>query len=463
MLKIKFAQRLLAALLGLIVAFLACACTPEDMGVSQEQSVAEIEKETGALELSEMGAEGVADEKITASEQIEETISIEPVEPIYPEERETMLEKVLSFDIGIEGMFQYRFLFYDDPSVAGIELPGDIFCASDGKMYHYVDTSAGRRLICLNSGEYMDIHQGDLRDMLIKDKTLYIMTMDGSVFEFDISNGLSQAVVSNEYQIFDKFSFEELGTLVDLGGKQPIVHTNKNEFVTFSQKRLLASECPYVFSDDKTGSADVQLSAGVAPQWLIQRDAVSVVDVTSECIIVREKDTPEAVTVYTAYDKNGDLLFRFAEEDIFGFEKTPCEIEFERFNNRYTVQECALYTVVIEKNVFEDVLSGRVFFAPNGDVYFAAYYTDHCDVYLVNAGYTGESFAKDENVMAEEDSIAPMSTASADSASSVQWLDISRSEVESNATAMINLPWTIRQGNLTPRNTGTVELPIYLM
>lgn len=66
-----------------------------------------------------------------------------------------------------------------------------------------------------------------------------------------------------------------------------------------------------------------------------------------------------------------------------------------------------------------------------------------------------------------DSSIAPTSSASGSSASSVQYLDITGAEVTANALEMINLEWNILPGNLTPRAyeddpEQLLELPVYL-
>ena len=103
------------------------------------------------------------DEHISADSDatLSEDITITPIEPIYPEERETTLEKVLSFDIGIDGLFQYRMLYYDDPSIADIEVPGEILICGDGKFYHMVANSPMQHAISLCDGTSLELNTGN--------------------------------------------------------------------------------------------------------------------------------------------------------------------------------------------------------------------------------------------------------------------------------------------------------------
>ena len=139
----KRLTRLLAICVCLIVVLSACASVdvPSDNSTSTEES-----KATSALELSEVNAESTSSEAepsapeghISADDDatLSGDITITPIEPILPEERETTLEKVLSFDIGIDGVVQYNFTFYDDPSGATMTNIGRIFTDGNGIFYY---------------------------------------------------------------------------------------------------------------------------------------------------------------------------------------------------------------------------------------------------------------------------------------------------------------------------------------
>ncbi len=483
MTKIKLTQRLLAVMLGLTIAFLACACASVD-APSGESKATEESKATSALELSDINAEGTSSEAEPSDEESSENepstpdehlsadaesslsggITITPIEPTYPEERETTLEKVMSFDIGIDGMFQYRFIYYDDPSVASVELPGDVYIGTDGKFYHYVNNASMSRLICLNDGTYIDVlHGSELKDAEIYGNTLYLLVLAGDVYQYDISNGLQNAELLAEYSVYEQFEDDVYGHLSSLGWEEPVFCSDDgSNFFSLKKEPLQEKELPFVLTDGEKTGADVQISSEPLSRWVINYNAADILSATSEQILVREKENRSGTTVFATYDKKGNVASRFACEVGYLGEKVPCEIAFSRPGASGIVKERVSERLLIGKVAFEDILGHKLFFAPNGTPYLAVYHSDHCDIYRVDAGYTSAEFAEVMDVLAEENSVAPMSNANEASASSVKWLDISRDEVEENAEAMMNLKWTIKRGNLTPRNTDTVELPVYL-
>lgn len=414
MLKIKFVQRLLAVLLSLTVMFLACACVSEDTNVSQVQSVAEIKKETNTFELSEIGTEGFLDEKIAASEQIEETIStepIEPVEPFYPEERETTLEKVLSFDIGIEGVFSYNFIFYDDPTSAHFYPSGKLYTDGKGNFYHTDEY----RLIRVNDGAVFPVTIWEsIDDVEIIGNTLYLLYLDGNMMQYDISKGFESPVLIDTIRLFEPSS-DEKGYLQSVGKSEPVFVSDADKIYNLSKKTLTDSEIPFAFQKNAKKGDTVTFENGTF-HVSYNETQVFVPFVSETTIWTKSGYSGSDDAVYALYGKNNHVLSRVLVDVDDYSENVKCELEFVHANNRYTVESYRPQTVMVGETVFDELFRGRVFFDLYGNMYFAAYYTDRCDIYIVNAGYTGESFTKEENVMAEEDSIAPMSTASADSA-----------------------------------------------
>ena len=117
----KRLTRLFAVCLGLIIVLSACACASTDVDAPSDNSVAtEESKATSALELSEMNAESTSSEAEPSDEESSESepstpdehlsadaeaslsggITITPIEPTYPEERETTLEFVKKYPLG---------------------------------------------------------------------------------------------------------------------------------------------------------------------------------------------------------------------------------------------------------------------------------------------------------------------------------------------------------------------------
>lgn len=81
---------------------------------------------------------------------------IQPIEPIKPEEKETTLEKVLSFDIDKDGLFAYEFLYPNDgPATDPVEIVFPPVRAVDenGNLYvqYFIDWDP--YVFCVNTGE----------------------------------------------------------------------------------------------------------------------------------------------------------------------------------------------------------------------------------------------------------------------------------------------------------------------
>ena len=165
--------------------------------------------------------------------------------------------------------------------------------------------------------------------------------------------------------------------------------------------------------------------------------------------------------MYTKFDQDGNPDARILDEDRYKEAEVRIDLEFEHAGEIYTKDYYTPRRVVIDKTVFDDLFYSWFFFDSYGMMYFAAYYTDHCDIYRVDAGYTSAEFDTFEP-KDEQDSIAPTSSTSETEVSYIIWSGISRSEVETNANKMLELDWTIKRGNLDDRDKSTVSLPHYL-
>lgn len=401
MTKIKLTRRLLAVMLGLTIAFLACACASVD-APSGESKATEESKATGALELSEVNAEGTSSEAEPSDEESSESepsapeahlsadaesslsggITITPIEPTYPEERETTLEKVLSFDIGIDGMFQYNFIFYEDPSSAHFYSPGSLYTDGDGTFYHTDEY----RIVRLNDGVWFPISiQENIDDVEFVENDLYILRLDGSVQQYDISQGFEKPVLKKEYQVYDN-NADEWGTLQVLGEKEPIFVSDNNEIFTLSKEPINDKDAPILF---QSGIQSVTVENGV---FVIPADdKKNELSVISDAVLWTTAYYGGDDTECLKYGQNGNLVSRVLIDVEYHGNDTPCKVEFEHAGARYTIETYLSCQVVIGKTVFEEMFQARVFYDSYGTMYLAAYYTDHCDIYRVNAGYTSES------------------------------------------------------------------------
>lgn len=453
---------------------MACACAAETM---EPPAVPETESKTPApqLPLSEVNAESSKTEEPAAPSEIEpqgtismeeSEIELEPIQPIVPVEKETTLEKVLSFDIGIDGIYQYAFIFYDDPSGAQITNRGNLYVAGDGKFYHTVDN----KFVCLSDGTQLPFSfNSQIGAVEICEDLLYVLTRRGVCYQFDISDGLGNAELVNELQLYDPW--EELATITSFDGKTILVRGYEQDGVYWSLSgpyytldKNIVSNADVLFayvnrSNEKT--ADLQYVQDGSAHWEVNEEEYSVSSVSSEKILVSERNVRDGTCVLTSIDRNGNILSRFAVSIDYSGTIVPCEVPFEHAGDYFVAKEYTPNTVTIGDIVIENLLDCSVVSDIHGNVYLAAYTLDGCVIYRINPGYTGESFADtDEELQAGDSSIAPTSSASGSSASSVKWVDVTREQARANAQAMIDLDWTIRNGNLDERTNA--ELPTYL-
>ena len=366
----KRLTRLLAICVCLIIVLSACASAPSGESTATEES-----KETSALELSDESSES----KLSTPEESSDS---QPVEPTYPEERETTLEKVMSFDIGIDGVFQYDFLFHDDPSDAMMICPGQMYADGKGTFYH----TLGSKLVCLNDGAWFpDVNWKHIEDIEIIGDALYLLRIDGSVEQYDISAGFGNPTLKNEYQVYDS-NADEWGTLQVLGEKEPIFVSDKNEIFTLSKEPINDKDAPFLFQSG-IQSVTVENGVFVSPS----DDQKNELSVISDAVLWTTAYYGGDDTECLKYGQNGNLVSRVLIDVEYHGNDTPCKVEFEHAGVRYTLETYLSCQVVIGKTVFEELLQSRVFYDSYGMMYFAAYYIDHCDIYRVDAGYSSES------------------------------------------------------------------------
>lgn len=403
--------RFLAVCLGLIVVLSACASAPSGDSTAPEES-----KATSALELSEVNAESTSDEAPShasksesaapseesehsesseESEYSEDTVSETPAEkagPVWTEERETTLEKVLSFDIGIDGLFQYRMLYYDDPSIADIEVPGEILIGGDGKFYHMVANSPMNHVVSLHDGTALEVESDDydIGRVWVYENRLYKKAGE-YLYEYDIANGLDGAKLIDIRERDGKTIYQTAGGKLYLYAK--------GQFYTMQGEAVRETVQHYTFSDQKLANGALVAPSDTA-RWVVDSEKAAVIAATDETILVREKDlvSPRKaiVHVYTWYDRNGNAESRLGYKRVYHEEKLPCEVDFDLRGAFGTVKEYMAKDVYIGKTVFENVLWEKLIFDSCGTPYLVIYYLDHGEIYRVNPGYTSADLTKKE-------------------------------------------------------------------
>lgn len=433
-------KRFLAILLCLSVLLMACACAAETM---EPPAVSETESQapTPQFTLSEVNAESsktqepapsagpsgeippieTSDESLTVEES---DVVIEPIQPIEPDEKETTLEKVFSFDIGIDGVMEYDFFFETDPSIANIGLPGDFFADADGNYYFAV----GDRLVRLNDGAILPKRCINyVIDVEICGNTLYMLDSIGTAYQLDISNGFASATVEAEYPMF-KYGYDNAGKLIQFGDTV-LYESHDNLLYTLDKTLLTGDAAPYQFVNGN--EAFVTLNRGTSA-LLINKEAnenISVRAITSAGISVSDYTGTDVErldqAIFSTYDRSGNITSRFMMTTVYPGEKASCSVDFIFCDELLTVTTYIPQDVMVGKTAFEDVFKGRMYCGMDGNFYFVAYYLDHADVYLVNAGYSDVEFTKEsDTTSAEDNSSVPTSSAAESSADFPLYVDL---------------------------------------
>jgi hypothetical protein len=305
------------------------------------------------------------------------------------------LEKIFSFDIGIDGVMEYNIFFDVDPSIGNIGLPGNFFADGDGNYYFAV----GDRLVRLNDGAILPKRCINyVIDVEICGNTLYMLDSIGTAYQLDISNGFASATLEAEYPLF-RYGYEDSGKLIQY--EDTVLYESRDGLLYTLDKTLLTgNSAPYQFV---TGSeVFVTLNRDVAT-LLINKNAnenISVSAITSAGISISDytgyridlENLNQAI--FSTYDLSGNVTSRFMMTTAYPGEKASCSVDFLFCDELLTVTTYIPEDVMVGKTVFEDVLMGRMYCGMDGNFYFVAYYPNYADVYLVNAGYSDVEFTQ---------------------------------------------------------------------
>ena len=211
--------------------------------------------------------------------------------------------------------------------------------------------------------------------------------MGDILYEYHVANGLDSATLISQSECEKMFICETAGGKLYLCSEDGQLYTMKGEAVGETFRN-------YVYSDQNLADNALVVKSDTV-QWVVDREKASVVAATDELLLVKEKNTQSVrgtiLYVYSWYDQSGKLVSRLAYKQLKR-DKLACEVDFDLRGTVGTVKEYRARDVYIGKAVFENVLWEKMFFDSNGMPYLAIYYTDHCDIYRVNAGYTSAEF-----------------------------------------------------------------------
>ena len=391
-------RRLMAILLCLSVLLMACACAAETMEPPVADPVSE--EPTPQFTLSEVNAESskteepaAPSENAPAESEPEETISIEesdvviePIQPIVPEEKETTLEKVLSFKTGENGLFTYGFVYAEDPANPTIGTPVNYCVDSKGNIY-----VAHADIICLNTGERFSYSSNySILDMKVCGKSMFVLYMDGMVQEFDLSNGISKATIAETYLVnsFDPSSFA--GDLFVIDENKPLLKIGSDELFSLNGTLLKGNERPFAMSKNVSDSAITKENGQPYIVYSKDEKKPNVLGCSSKGIstVINQNYVSanfiKSESLYSWYDPKGNLQSEF----LYGFEtgKTvSCELSYPAG----ILSQYQGWNVRVDDVAFEDVLSSHIIVTSDETYYLILYYANYGVVYKIVAGYSG--------------------------------------------------------------------------
>jgi hypothetical protein len=392
-------KRILAMTLCLALTLLACACAASNATVSDPESTDNKGGNTPPTSTMEQAGASAPATQMSSQPAFSDTVST-PTEPIIPEERETTLEKVLSFEIGIDGLFEYGFLYYDDPATAIPSVNGYMYTDGEGEFYQVF---AGACVVRLSDGAMLPVlHQHDIYDIAICGTSFFVMGLDGIVYEYDIANGFDNATLAKKYTVFEKSEeYAEFGPIVD--GRPTVQYYAKDgnrwyfdgPLYTLEKTQLKDSELLYTYVDSLRDGTSIQAIHGEIKGWAVDKNNCTVLSATAEKIVLLDQTGSGDAKVYVSYDRNGNILSRYEvhSRTYYSEEKgKSCEISFSDGDEILTLKEYRPQTLMIDDILFDDLVYDHFFVALSGEMYFAAYYLDHCDVYRINPGYSDRDY-----------------------------------------------------------------------
>ena len=399
----KRLTRLLAICVCLIVVLSACASAPS--GESTVSVTTEDSKETSALELSEVNAESTSSETEPLDESSESEsstpeghisadseasipgdITITPVEPTYPEERETTLEKLATFEMGENGLVEYGFLYAEDPSDPTIIPLAHYFADDEGNVYAY----RGGIITCLNTGAVMEVAYCNCAQLLLCGDTLYIRDHDATIYRYAPFGKEDMALV-------ETYLNEELERamvkMIDVGEEEPILEIDRERFCTLENAPVTDADTTFIRKNidgeytvlrTKEQPYEIYNKYGKKPSISACSDQGIAIG-----IYQNSRNCPGRLEcfeyLYAQYDDKGNILSQFMLEFSYSG-RVPCEMP-------YPAGVLTSYngmTATIGKNLFEGTLGQEVIEGENGTYYLVVCYPDYGEVYKINPGYSSK-------------------------------------------------------------------------
>ena len=420
----RMLRGILAGVLALVVLFAACAKTVPveesseagnapvsdpiqsfSAGESTETGEPSVSEPTQSLPAEESGVDDFSEPENSGSES-----GTEPSDPdpwIPPEESETKLELVTTFQTGEDGLFPYFFYWGEAGSERILYRTINGACADEkGNLYVLLPSFGYEITVCrLNDGRMYECDvMVDTYSILYCNGFLYLPFYNYWVLMIDVETGACGAIMPPA-DLADEISGEF--RLVAFGGEEPVwMHHNGKECYSLHGKKLSDEEYlqKSMVTTDPAGKGTLTQSGGGFPLTLDGDTAGcwwSVLYEDAETLLCeasrgnRVEDQPYNVVwerVYCRYDRNGHAVSRFLETMI-RYEEQPCSLPFTSHGQAYTLESYDSYTILIGDRVFGDVFDYSMIAGADGTLYLLLFYFDRGGVYRILPGYENATFS----------------------------------------------------------------------
>ncbi len=384
-------KRILAMTLCLALTLLACACVASDVTVSAPENTDSKGGNTPDLSTMEQPGTSLPVMQMSSQPAFSDTVS-KPTEPILPEEKETTLEKVLSFEIGEDGLFSYRFLAGED-KVPALSSP-TAYCADENGNV-FVDTVIDGQgaVVCLNTGKAFFYTSNDsVMDIASCDDKLYLLFFDGEMQVFSTNDDKSIPIRREQLEI----SSDDMFAFLNVGEKEPILTSFDGAFFTLDMAEIEDNLSPYRIEHD---SGENGVTRKGATFVVSTQEEVEIKYASKENIsysLYRWTTTPQLFcteVIYCSCDSNGNPLSRFRFYAAASGE-VPCNIPSPYGN----VTSYAGWHIELGEQSFDQVVSFDVVNGGENNYYLVVYYPEHGEIYRIHPGYSDVQFTTKETV-----------------------------------------------------------------
>lgn len=349
---------------------MSCACVNTEQRERAACESAAVDNSTLGKAVSEVGAQISADDEVTLSGDI----SIEPIVPVYPEERETTLELVREYPLG-KGGIPFGLIYEYDPAYAMIETPLEFFMDEVGNVYSYLgsyvcDLQTSKVLKLENDGNFGT-------SLYAYNGKIYCTTTTGKLNVYTMERGLESSV-----QIVKANTFRNIN-LYPADDGVPMVRVDAKLYHSDGSK----ASCDYSLALSKDGTVAEGLTLGGVSYHM--NNGIWIMSDLNGVLTVKEHRYRSFASrywvdeyIFYQFGNDGNPISEFAIYQTWSPENLPCYIvDGDAVCEWYRGTD-----VLIGKERFENVLDTWYFVGTDQQFYMMLIYPDCGKLYRIGPG-----------------------------------------------------------------------------